>query len=174
MIDFIFTEIPPIVLLIVTTVGALGMGILAIFVRSKSAKRPVSVKKIILPPVFMSTGALMFIFEEFRVAPMQIVEAILVGMLFSIILIRTTNFEIRDSAIYLIRSKAFPFILFGLLFVRLIGKLILSNSIDVGELGGMFWILAFGMIVPWRIAMLVKYNHLNRQITSDEGVIQRL
>lgn len=173
MIEVIFTKIPPTVLLFVTTIGALGMGILAIFVRSKSAKRPVSVKSIILPPVFMSTGALMFIFEEFRVAPLQIVEAIVVGMLFSLILIKTTNFKMHDTDIYMKRSKAFPFILFGLLSIRLIGKLVLSSSIDIAELGGMFWILAFGMIVPWRIAMLIKFKNLERQVINQEGVIQR-
>lgn len=174
MIEVIFTKIPPTVLLIVTTIGALCMGIVAIFVRSKSAKRPVSVKKIILPPVFMSTGALMFIFEEFRVAPLQILEAVTVGILFSLILIKTTNFEVSQSDIYMKRSKAFPFILFGLLFVRLIGKLILSSTIDVGELGGMFWILAFGMIVPWRLAMLMKFNKLEKVVVREEKVIQRL
>ena len=104
----------------------------------------------------------MFIFKEFRVPSMQIVEALIVGMLFSIILIKTTNFEIRNNDIYMKRSKAFLFILLGLLIIRLVGKLILSSTIDVGELGGMFWILAFGMIVPWRVAMLVKFNKLEK------------
>lgn len=170
MIEAVFTMVPPIVLIIITTVGALFMGLLAIFVRSKSAKRPVSVKKIILPPIFMSTGALMFVFEEFRVAPLQIIEALIVGMLFSIILMKTTKFEVRQAAIYMKRSKAFPFILFGLLLIRLIGKLILSNTIDVGELGGMFWILAFGMIVPWRIAMLVKYKKMEIELNENGSV----
>lgn len=170
MIEAVFTMVPPIVLIIITTVGALFMGLLAIFVRSKSAKRPVSVKKIILPPIFMSTGALMFVFEEFRVAPLQIIEALIVGMLFSIILMKTTKFEVRQAAIFMKRSKAFPFILFGLLLIRLIGKLILSNTIDVGELGGMFWILAFGMIVPWRIAMLVKYKKMETELKENGSV----
>ena len=160
MIEAIFTKVPPVYLIIGSTVLALFMGTMAAIVRSKAAKRPVSVKTIILPPIFMSTGALMFIFEEFRVAPLQIVEAIGVGILFSIILIRTTNFEVRENEIFIKRSKAFVFILFGLLIIRLIGKLLLSNTIDIGELGGMFWILAFGMIVPWRIAMLIKYKKL--------------
>lgn len=168
MIEAIFTKIPPVYLIIGSTLLALFMGTMAAIVRSKAAKRPVSVKTIILPPIFMSTGALMFIFEEFRVAPLQIVEAIGIGMLFSIILIRTTNFEIRDKEIFIKRSKAFIYILFGLLIIRLIGKLLLSNTIDIGEIGGMFWILAFGMIVPWRIAMLVKYKKL--QNTKGVGI----
>ena len=67
------------------------------------------------------------------------------------------------------RSKAFLFILLGLLIVRLVGKLLLSNTIDVGELGGMFWILAFGMIVPWRIGMLIKYKKI-KEVKQVKGV----
>jgi membrane protein CcdC involved in cytochrome C biogenesis len=126
----------------------------------KAAKRPSSVKKIILPPIFMSSGALMFLFPEFRVSSLQIIEALSVGAVFSIFLIKTSKFEIRDSDIYLKRSKAFVFILLGLLVIRIVMKLVLSTTIDIGELTGMFWLLAFGMIVPWRIAMYVKYKKL--------------
>ncbi|WP_298829204.1 CcdC family protein [uncultured Planococcus sp.] len=153
-------QIPTEVYLIITTVGALAMGLLAMFVRSKSAKKPASVKKIILPPFFMSTGALMFIFPFFRVAPLQIFEALAVGILFSTVLIWTSKFEVRDGDIYLKQSKAFVFILFGLLLVRVIGKVVLSSSIDIGELGGMFWILAFGMLWPWRLTMLWQYKKI--------------
>jgi membrane protein CcdC involved in cytochrome C biogenesis len=161
-----FEMIPPELMLIATTVGALGMGILAIFVRSKSAKKPASAKKIILPPLFMSTGALMFIFPFFRVPPLQIVEALAVGMLFSTVLIWTSKFEVRDGDIYLKRSKAFVFILIGLLLIRLVGKVVLSDTIDVGELGGMFWLLAFGMIVPWRLAMYMQYRKLQQKLEN--------
>jgi len=155
-----FDRFPPEVYLIASTIFAIGMGTLALVVRTKAAKRPVSQKKIILPPLFMSTGALMFIFPEFRVPPLQILEALAVGFLFSLILIRTTKFEVRQGDVYMSRSKAFIFILIGLLVVRIIAKLILSSSIDVGELGGMFWLLAFGMLVPWRIAMLIQYKNI--------------
>lgn len=107
----------------------------------------------------MSTGALMFLFPKFRVTPMEILEALSVGMLFSILLIKTSTFEIRDDEIYLKRSKAFIFILIGLLIIRIIIKSILSSQIDYGQLSGMFWILAYGMIVPWRVAMYVNYKN---------------
>ncbi|EGA90170.1 protein ccdC [Planococcus donghaensis MPA1U2] len=159
-------QIPTEVYLIVSTLGAFLMGLLAMFVRSKAAKKPASVKKIILPPFFMSTGALMFIFPFFRVAPLQILEALGVGILFSTVLIWTSKFEVRDGDIYLKQSKAFVFILFGLLLVRVIAKVVLSSSIDIGELGGMFWILAFGMLWPWRISMLWQYKKLESKNKS--------
>lgn len=164
IIDFIFDEIPSVYLIVGSTVLFLFMGTLAFIVRTKAAKRPISPKRIILPPLFMSTGALMFLFEEFRVPLNQVIESICVGLLFSLFLIKTTNFEEKDEKLYVKKSRAFIIILFGLLIVRFIAKLILSSSIDVGELGGMFWILAFGMIVPWRIGMLVKYFKLKNRI----------
>ena len=56
------------------------------------------------------------------------------------------------------RSKAFPVILISLLIIRTVMKIFISNEIDPGELGGMFFLLAFCMIVPWRAAMLYKYK----------------
>jgi len=165
-IDYVFNEIPSIYLVVGSTLLFLFMGTMAFIVRTKAAKRPISPKRIILPPLFMSTGALMFLFEEFRVPLPQIIESVCVGLLFSIVLIKTTNFEEKDDKLYVKKSRAFIIILISLLVVRSIAKLILSSSIDVGELGGMFWILAFAMIVPWRIGMLIKYFKLNNHKTS--------
>lgn len=149
---------------IVSSVIAVFMGIMLMIVRMKAAKKPVSSKKIILPPLFMSTGAFMFFIPEFAVTKQEILEASIIGILFSILLIKTSNFEIKDNAVYLKRSKAFVFILFGLLAVRIVAKIILSSSIDIGALSGMFWILAFSMIVPWRIAMYLSYKRLVKQL----------
>jgi membrane protein CcdC involved in cytochrome C biogenesis len=154
-------------MVIASSIGAICMAVLVLFIRLKAAKRPVNAKKIILPPIFMSTGALMFLFPMFRVTPMEIAEALTVGMLFSLLLIKTSTFEIRGKEIYLKRSRAFIFILIGLLIIRIIGKSILSSQIDYGELSGMFWILAFGMIVPWRIAMYINYKKLYHQINGQ-------
>ncbi|HEY4552982.1 MAG TPA: cytochrome c biogenesis protein CcdC [Bacillaceae bacterium] len=148
------------VYVLISSIAALLMGMAVIFVRMKASLKPVSAKKIILPPIFMSTGALMFLHPYFRVTGAEIVEAALVGMLFSIVLIKTSKFEVRDNDIYLKRSKAFAFILMGLLLIRLAGKAILSREIEVGQLSGMFWILAFGMIIPWRVAMYLQYKKL--------------
>lgn len=163
----LYKQIPSQWLIIGSTIMAVVMGTIVMMVRAKSANRPVSAKKIILPPLFMSTGALMFVSEYFRVPPMQIAEALGVGLLFSLVLIWTSKFEVKNNNIYLKQSKAFIFILIGLLIIRVIAKVILSSTIDVGELSGMFWILAFGMIVPWRIAMLIQYKSLEKKIIHN-------
>ena len=160
-----FENIPSHYLLIGSTIMAVFMGTFVLVMRLKAQKRPVTAKKIIIPPLAMSTGALMFIFEEFRVTPIEILEAASLGAIFSIVLIKTSKFEWKENDIYLKASKAFPFILIGLLVFRIILKLVLANTVDVGELAGMFFILAFSMLVPWRIAMLVQYKKLLNQRT---------
>lgn len=161
-----FDAIPSQLLLLVTSVGAIFMAVFVMIVRLRSQKKPINEKKIIIPPIAMSTGALMFIFEEFRVAPIQILEASALGIVFSSLLIATSKFEVRDQDIYMKRSKAFIFILVGLLILRIILKLIFSNSLDVGELGGMFFILAWSMIIPWRLAMLVQFKKLKKAVLN--------
>ncbi len=160
-------QIPSQWLIVGSTIVAVVMGGIVMTIRARSSKKPVSAKKIILPPLFMSTGALMFVFEYFRVHPLQIAEAIGVGFLFSIVLIWTSRFEVKNGDIYLKQSKAFVFILIGLLIVRVVAKIMLSSTIDVGELSGMFWLLAFGMIVPWRITMFIQYKKLEKTILEN-------
>src|SRR5690625_7476002 len=75
------------VLLFGSTIVALFMATFMIFIRSKVAKKPTSVKRIILPPIFMSTGALMFIFPMFRISLLELSEAVFVGLLCSIFII---------------------------------------------------------------------------------------
>jgi membrane protein CcdC involved in cytochrome C biogenesis len=149
---------------LISSIGAVFMGLFALFIRIKSAKKPTNTLKIILPPLFMTSGALMYVVPQFRLTPMEILEVVIVGMLFSILLIKTSKFEIRENNIYLKRSKAFIFILVGLLVVRLALKSILSTSIDFGQLSGMFFLLAYSMIVPWRIAMYLDYKKLFNQL----------
>ncbi|BDC55020.1 hypothetical protein BAME_12320 [Bacillus sp. M 2-6] len=147
------------------------MAVAVMFIRIKSSAKPATAKKIILPPIFMSTGALMFFVPMFQVTGAEFLEAITVGMFFSIFLIKTSKFEIRGNEIYLKRSKAFVFILIGLLVLRIGMKTILSSSIDYGALSGMFWILAFGMIVPWRVAMYLSFRKMSKQLDLQQAQI---
>lgn len=155
-------------MIIISSVIAAAMAISVMIVRIKSSDKPASPKKIILPPIFMSTGALMFLFPIFRVTGEEFLEAITLGVIFSIFLIKTSKFEIKNNEIYLKRSKAFVFILIGLLVIRIAMKSILSTTIDYGALSGMFWILAFGMIVPWRIAMFMSYRKLSNELKTAD------
>ncbi|MGP4059930.1 CcdC family protein [Halobacillus sp. H74] len=156
--------------LIASTIVAACMATGMIFIRLRASRQPASVKKIILPPFFMSTGALMFIFPEFRVQWSQVIEALLVGVIFSFFLIRTSKFEVRGGDIYLKPSKAFVFILFGLLILRVIFKLIIGQHVSFGETSGMFFLLALGMILTWRLAMLRQYLQLEKNLDAKKDL----
>jgi membrane protein CcdC involved in cytochrome C biogenesis len=148
----------------ITTIGAVIMASFALIIRLRATKKPVSVKKIIIPPIAMSTGFFMFLYEPARPAFLQVIEAVTVGMIFSILLIKTSKFEIRDQQIYLKRSKAFAFILIGLLLARIVFKLLIGDAINVEELAGMFFLLAYGMIIPWRISMYINYRKIEKEL----------
>lgn len=154
-----------------TTGMAIVMAIVVFKLRMKETERPVNAKKIILPPLFMSTGALMFLFPMFQVTRAELLEALIAGMLFSILLIKTSKFEVRDEQIYIQRSKAFIFILIGLVVIRLVAKLILGSTVEIGVLGGMFFLLAFGMIVPWRVVMLYQYKKVKAAYFNEGKMV---
>lgn len=55
---------------VVSSIGMVAMALLAIFVRMRGTNKPISTVKIIMPPIGMSTGFLMFVAPAFRVPGM--------------------------------------------------------------------------------------------------------
>ncbi|CAH1212940.1 MULTISPECIES: CcdC family protein [Paenibacillus] len=158
-------QISPLYLQIGATVGMLVMALLAIFIRMKASHRPVTIRKILIPPLGMSTGFLMFVVPETHVPWLWALIALLVGwFIFSYPLIRSTKFERINGEIFATRSRSFVFILLGLLAVRLILHEVIQRYVTIPQTGGLFFLLAFGMIVRWRVYM---YKHYQEVIASD-------
>jgi membrane protein CcdC involved in cytochrome C biogenesis len=142
---------------IVFVFGALSM----IFIRIKAADKPTNAKKILIPPLGMSTGFLMFVYPPTHISWTWAGVAFLCGaLLFSIPLIKTSKFELREGKVFLKRSPAFIFILVGLLAIRLALHSYIEAFLSIPQTGALFFILAFGMLVPWRIAMYLQYQKL--------------
>src|SRR5699024_7976737 len=97
------------ILFTASSIIAVFMAVSMIFVRMRGAKKPTNAKKIIFPPIFMSSGACMLFFPEFRLTGGEILDAAVVGALFSILLIKHTKFEIKENDIFLLPSKSFIF-----------------------------------------------------------------
>lgn len=142
------------------------MGAAVIVIRMKAQKYPVNEKKILLPPFFMATGALMYVVPYFRLSNFEILESVVLGVIFSSVLIMTSHFETKGSQIFLKKSKAFPLVLITLLLVRTVLKVFIGSNIDPGELAGMFFLLAFSMLLPWRLAMLRRYRKIKHQLVQ--------
>lgn len=147
---------------ILYTIGVLVMASLAIVIRLRAAKKPTSVQKILMPPLGMSTGFFMFVVPETHIPLMYALMAFIVGLLFSTLLIRTTNMEIVNGDIFVKRSKAFMFILFGLLAARIVLHDYVQHYVSVLQTGAIFFILAFGMLVPWRITMYYQFRRIQK------------
>jgi membrane protein CcdC involved in cytochrome C biogenesis len=74
-----------------------------------------------------------------------------------------------DGQIYLKRSRAFIFILIGLFVLRMALHTYVEHLISVEQTGSVFFILAFGMLLPWRLAMFMQYKKLERQLTLKKA-----
>jgi membrane protein CcdC involved in cytochrome C biogenesis len=153
--------------LLIGIVFAVGI----IFVRIKASNKPTNARKILIPPLGMSTGFLMFLAPQCHVSWLDFFEAFVVGAIFSILLVKTSKFEIRDDQIYLKRSKAFAFVLIGLLIIRVIIKVYIQQEISYAQTGALFFTLAFGMILPWRVAMYVMYKRMEKKLPTNNKII---
>lgn len=138
------------------------IGVTMVFVRIKSATHPTSAKKIILPPLFMSTGLAMFLFPSIYVTWLEVAQSLGLGIIFSFFLIKTSHFTVKNQNIYLVPSKFFIIIIVCLLLFRLFLKWLIGSIVSIGVTSGMFFLLALGMIFTWRIVMLIQYKKLKR------------
>lgn len=145
---------------VLAMVGAVCMALLVIGIRLRSANKPTSARKILIPPLGMSTGFLMFIVPQTHIPWSYVLPALSVGFLFSYPLILTSKLEMRGQSIYLKPSKSFAFILLGLLAVRVVLHDYIQHYVTLPQTGAIFFILAFGMIAPWRLAMYMQYRKM--------------
>ncbi|MDN4594773.1 CcdC family protein [Polycladomyces subterraneus] len=153
---------------IAATLGSIVMALTFVVIRLRATKKPTSAKKIILPPIAMSTGFLMFLYPSTHIPVTWGIIAFLAGaVFFSYPLIRTSHFHVVDGDIYLKRSKAFIFILLGLLILRLGLHSYVEELFSIPQTGAVFFILAFGMILPWRVAMYIQYRRLLKKIKTE-------
>jgi membrane protein CcdC involved in cytochrome C biogenesis len=68
------------------------------------------------------------------------------------------------------RSNAFFGVLILLAIIRVAARGYLDNVLTVQQTAGLFFLLAFGMIVRWRSQMYLEYRALmNRDITIESA-----
>ena len=135
------------------------LGILAW--RMRETRTAVTGRSIILPPLAMSTGFLMFVLPVFRVPLIWAVAAFVAGaVLFAVPLARSSRLIRQGDVIVLQRSRAFLAILLGLAAVRFALRDRIDQVVSTEQTGALLFVLAFGMILRWRIGMLREYRRL--------------
>jgi membrane protein CcdC involved in cytochrome C biogenesis len=153
-------HVPPALTIAVTLLGAAVM----LAWRMRETKGSVSTVKIVAPPLGMSTGFFMFVAPAFRIPWSWAGAAFAAGALvLSIPLARTSRLVRQGDQVLMQRSKAFLWILLALLAVRFALRAYIERIITPMQTGALFFVLAFGMILRWRAAMLVSYLRLRRE-----------
>lgn len=149
---------PPIVLVIAATVaGAVAM----LMWRAHEARRAVTLRSIIIPPIGMSTGFSMFAVPATRVPLTWGAAAVGLGaVVFAIPLVRTSRLIRESDQILVQRSRAFVAILLSLVAVRFGLRTWIEQYVSPLQTGALFFLLAFGAVVRWRVSMLRDYRRM--------------
>ena len=150
------------------TLAASLVGAAAVVVwRIREAQSPVSLPKIVMPPVGMSTGFCMFLYAPTRV-PLEwaIIAFVLGAAVFCYPMLRTSRLTIQGNEIFVLRSKAFLWVLLGLLAVRIALRGYVEDYISPIQTGSLFYLLAFGMVLRWRLTMLLEYRQLRSTLEA--------
>ena len=127
--------------------------------RVREGQTPVTLRKIIIPPLGMATGFCMFLAPPFRVHFTYALVAFLLGALvLAWPLIRTSHLKIVDGQVMMHRSSSFFIVLVVLAVIRISAHSYLDTLMTVPQTGALFFVLAFGMILHWRVNMLLEYR----------------
>jgi membrane protein CcdC involved in cytochrome C biogenesis len=147
-------------LLVSSLIGAA----LVLAYRIRESTRPITTRKIVIPPLGMSTGFSMFLYPPARIPPLWAAAAFAAGaLILSYPLVKTSKLTRIGDVVMLKRSRAFLGILLGLVAVRIGLRSYVGQYVDPLQTASLFFVLAFGMIVVWRVRMLIEYRQLVRE-----------
>ena len=133
--------------------------------RVQEGRSAVTARKIVLPPLGMATGFCMFVVPAFRIPWLWALAAFTLGaVVLAYPLLRTSRLTRNGDAVMMHRSSAFFLVVIALAIVRIAAHSYFDSILTLEQTGGLFFVLAFGMIVRWRLNMLLEY----RRITSGE------
>ena len=135
--------------------------------RVREGRSAVTIRKIVIPPLGMATGFCMFLVPAFRVPLAWALGAFALGALvLAWPLLRTSRLHFDGGAVMMRRSSAFFFVVIVLAVIRIAAHTYLDRIISVQQTAALFFVLAFGMILRWRMSMLVQYRRLTGALAS--------
>lgn len=131
--------------------------------RMLETRRPLNLKKIIIPPLGMSTGFCMF-FAPWTRVPWEwgLIAFLLGACVFSLPMVLTTHLRREGDAIYGTRSFGFIVAMLVLVVIRIGLRGYIEQYVSFVQTGSLFYLLAFGMVLVWRLNMLRLYLQLTR------------
>jgi membrane protein CcdC involved in cytochrome C biogenesis len=156
--------LPPIGSILASAAGLVAVTIW----RLREARSAVSLKKIVIPPLGMATGFSMFFVPAFRIPLAWAGIAFLIGAFaLSVPLLLTTRLERRGNTVMMKRSSAFLAVILVLALIRFLARGYFDTILTAEQTAGMFFILAFGMIICWRLKMLRDFRKLTSELRTN-------
>jgi membrane protein CcdC involved in cytochrome C biogenesis len=145
---------------ITAVVSLVGLaGVLAWRVRE--GRTAVTMKKIIMPPIGMATGFCMFLVPQCRIPFLWGLGAFLIGaIVLAFPLLLTSDLHLQNGLIMMKRSSAFFSVIIVLAVVRYLARGFFDRFLSLEQTGALFYLLAFGMIVRWRLKLVLAYRTL--------------
>jgi membrane protein CcdC involved in cytochrome C biogenesis len=137
-------------------------GLAAVLVwRVREGRTAVTLRKILIPPAGMATGFCMFLVPAFRVPLLWAVAAFLIGAVaLAYPLLLTSRLERTGDVIMMKRSGAFFAVVIVLAAIRYLARGYFDRILTIEQTGALFFVLAFGMILRWRMSMFFEYRAL--------------
>ena len=144
------------------SVASAVLGFFAVLAwRIREGRTAVTVRKIVIPPLGMATGFSMFLVPAFRFPLAWGTGAFVVGaLLLAYPLTRTSRLMLQGDTVMMHRSAAFFIVMIGLAILRILLHTYLDTVMSIQQTAGLFFVLAFGMILRWRVSMLLEYRRL--------------
>jgi membrane protein CcdC involved in cytochrome C biogenesis len=138
------------------------LGFLAVMAwRIREGRTAVTARKILIPPMGMATGFCMFLAPGFRMPWMWAAGAFVIGALvLAEPLVRTSRLTRVGETVMMQRSAWFFAVVVVLALVRFLARRYLDQVITIEQSAGLFFVLAFGMIVRWRTSMFLQYRRI--------------
>lgn len=143
--------------------------------RLREARTAVRLRKIVIPPLGMATGFSMFFVPAFRIHFEWAALAFFLGAaVLSWPLVLTTRLERRNGVIMMKRSSAFLLVILVLAVIRFAARGYFDTILTTSQTGGIFFVLAFGMIVVWRGKLLYDFRRLTAQPAAPQPALDRV
>lgn len=132
--------------------------------RVQEGRTAVTARKILIPPAGMATGFCMFFVPQCRIPWLWAASAFLIGaLLLAYPLLRTSRLTRDGDAIMMQRSSAFFLVVIVLAIIRVAAHSYFDRFLSIEQTGALFFVLAFGMILRWRMRMYQEYRQMSCQ-----------
>jgi len=147
----------PVITAVVSLTGLAGV----LAWRVREGRSAVTLKKIVMPPLGMATGFCMFFYPPCRVPWTWGLGAFLIGaIVFAYPLLLTSDLHLHNGEIRMKRSSMFFAVIIVLALIRWAARGYFDRLLSLEQTGAIFYLLAFGMILRWRLKLLLAWRAL--------------